>query len=51
MNSNKKQPMLGIALMLGAMTVIPMLDVLAKMLTSDYPVLQVTWARFVFHTL
>jgi len=51
MSPNKKQPMLGIALMLGAMTVIPMLDVLAKMLTSDYPVLQVTWARFVFHTL
>jgi drug/metabolite transporter (DMT)-like permease len=51
MGPNKKQPMLGIALMLGAMTIIPVLDVLAKMLTSDYPVLQVTWARFVFHTL
>jgi len=51
MNPNKKQPLLGIALMLGAMTVIPMLDILAKLLTSDYPVLQVTWARFVFHTL
>jgi len=51
MSSNKRQPILGITLMLGAMMVIPMLDVLAKMLTSDYPVLQVTWARFVFHTL
>jgi len=51
MNPRKPQPLLGIALMLGAMTVIPMLDVLAKLLTSDYPVLQVTWARFVFHTL
>lgn len=51
MNSNKKQPLLGIALMLGAMTVIPMLDVLAKLLSADYPVLQIAWARFVFHTL
>ena len=51
MNSSKKQPIVGIALMLGAMTVIPMLDVLAKLLTADYPVLQITWARFIFHTL
>lgn len=51
MNSKTKQPLIGIALMLGAMLVIPMLDILAKLLTEDYPVLQVTWARFVFHTL
>lgn len=51
MNSKTKQPLVGIGLMLGAMLVIPMLDILAKMLTEDYPVLQVTWARFVFHTL
>jgi len=51
MRSNTKQPLVGIGLMLGAMSVIPMLDVLAKLLSSDYPVLQITWARFVFHTL
>lgn len=50
MNSKAKRPLIGIALMLGAMLVIPMLDILAKLLTEDYPVLQVTWARFVFHT-
>jgi len=37
--------------MLGAMTVIPMLDILAKLLSTDYPVLQISWARFVFHML
>ena len=51
MNSNTKQPLIGIALMLGAMSVIPMLDILAKLLSADYPVLQISWARFVFHAL
>ena len=37
--------------MLGAMTVVPILDVLAKLLSEDYPPVQVAWARFVFHTL
>ncbi len=37
--------------MLGAMSVVPMLDVLAKMLSENYPVTQVAWSRFAFHTL
>ena len=37
--------------MLGAMSVVPMLDVMAKMLSENYPVTQVAWFRFVFHTL
>lgn len=51
MNLTKRKPVVGIALMLGAMSVIPMLDVLAKWLSADYPVLQISWARFVFHAL
>ena len=41
----------GIALMVGAMIVVPFMDALAKMLSSDYPVLQLVWARFFFHFL
>ena len=41
----------GIALMIGAMIVVPFMDALAKILSSDYPVLQLVWARFFFHFL
>ncbi len=37
--------------MLGAMSVVPMLDVIAKILSESYPVMQIAWARFAFHTL
>ena len=37
--------------MLVAMIMVPLLDLFAKLLIHDYPVLQVAWARFAFHTL
>ena len=37
--------------MIGAMIVVPFMDALAKILSSDYPVLQLVWARFFFHFL
>ncbi len=51
MNIENKLLLKGIALMLGAMSVVPMLDVIAKILSESYPVIQVSWARFAFHTL
>ena len=51
MNLENKLLLKGIALMLGAMSVVPMLDVIAKILSESYPVIQVAWARFAFHTL
>ena len=51
MNLENKQLLKGIALMLGAMSVVPMLDVIAKILSENYPVMQISWARFAFHTL
>jgi len=51
MNLENKLLLKGIALMLGAMSVVPMLDVIAKILSESYPVIQISWARFAFHTL
>ena len=51
MSLNNRKLLIGIGFMLGAMSVVPMLDVLAKMLSENYPVTQVAWSRFVFHTL
>jgi len=51
MNIENKLLLKGIALMLGAMSVVPMLDVIAKILSENYPVTQISWARFAFHTL
>ncbi|MBT3973392.1 MAG: EamA/RhaT family transporter, partial [Acidiferrobacteraceae bacterium] len=45
------QPSRGIALMIGAMMIVPFMDALAKLLSSRYPVLQLVWARFFFHFL
>lgn len=42
---------LGIGLMLGAMMVVPVMDGIAKTLSSRYPVIQVVWARYFFHFL
>jgi drug/metabolite transporter (DMT)-like permease len=41
----------GIALMVFAMLLVPLMDGTAKYLTSDYPVLQIVWARYAFHLL
>ncbi|HCH23216.1 MAG TPA: hypothetical protein DE179_02860 [Oceanospirillaceae bacterium] len=37
--------------MLAAMVLVPILDIFAKLLSEDYSVIQVTWARFLFHAL
>lgn len=43
--------LLGSALMLGGMVLLPLMDGLAKLLSETYPVLQVVWARYLFHLL
>lgn len=46
MNTQVKHPIWGVALMLGAMAVLPGIDVIAKILGREgVPVLQVVWAR------
>ncbi len=45
------RPMLGIALMLATMAVFACLDATAKYLTDSLPVVQIVWARYVFHAL
>jgi drug/metabolite transporter (DMT)-like permease len=46
MNMQVKRPIIGVALMLGAMTVLPGIDVIAKKLGQEgLPVLQIVWAR------
>lgn len=49
--SNHDRPMLGIGLMLLGMMVIPVMDILAKMLTAQFPVLQIVWGRFIFNVI
>lgn len=41
----------GILLMILAVSCIAILDTTAKLLSHDYPVLQVVWARYMFHVL
>ena len=46
MNMQVKRPIIGVGLMLGAMAVLPGIDVIAKMLGQQgLPVLQIVWAR------
>lgn len=46
MNTQVKHPIFGVALMLGAMAVLPGIDVFAKILGREgMPILQVVWAR------
>jgi drug/metabolite transporter (DMT)-like permease len=42
-------PVLGMAAMVAAMSLIPVMDGLAKLLTATYPVLEIVWARYFFH--
>ena len=39
----------GIMLMILAMTIVPIMDGLAKFLSSDYPTTEVVWGRYIFH--
>jgi drug/metabolite transporter (DMT)-like permease len=49
--NKKSNPLIGMGLMMLAMVLVPVLDLFAKLLSVDYAVIQVTWARFVFHGL
>jgi drug/metabolite transporter (DMT)-like permease len=44
-------PLKGVILMLSAGALFVCLDAVGKYLTADYPVIEVTWARFFFHML
>jgi len=41
----------GILLIVLAMTIVPIMDGLAKLLSARYPVLEIVWARYFFHLL
>ena len=41
----------GILLILVAMTLVPMMDGIAKVLSARYPVMEIVWARYFFHLL
>ncbi|MGD1880045.1 MAG: DMT family transporter [Kiloniellaceae bacterium] len=43
------RPLVGILLLVGAMSVVPFMDVIAKQLSGHLPVLQLVWARYFFH--
>ena len=45
------RPLLGIALVVAGSQLLSMMDGVAKYLAAEYPVLQISWARFVFHVL
>ena len=51
MQNHKKTPLIGMGLMMLAMVLVPILDLFAKLLSVDYAVIEITWARFVFHGL
>lgn len=52
MNTQVKHPIWGVALMLGAMAVLPGIDVIAKVLGREgMPVLQIVWARLALGAL
>ena len=52
MEPQKPRTIIGIALMLGAMAMLPFLDVVAKTLGNQgMPILQIVWARMAFGTL
>jgi len=52
MNQQIKRPIIGVALMLGAMAVLPGIDVIAKILGREgLPVLQIVWARLALGAL
>lgn len=45
------RPAIAIALMVVAMSIVPVMDAFAKLLSQDLPVEQVSWGRFVFGLL
>ena len=45
------QVLSGIGLMLVAMTIVPVMDAVAKYLSAEFDTLQLVWARYFFHAL
>ena len=45
------RPLAGIMLMAAGVSILPLMDGIAKYLVADFPVMQVVWARFAFHLL
>jgi drug/metabolite transporter (DMT)-like permease len=45
------RPLVGVALMALGVSTLPLMDGLAKYLSAEYHVVQVTWARYLFHLL
>jgi len=43
------RPLVGILLIVAAMSVVPFMDAIAKYLSGHLPVLQLVWARYFFH--
>jgi drug/metabolite transporter (DMT)-like permease len=43
------RPLVGILLMIAAMSVVPFMDAIAKELSARLPVMQIVWARYFFH--
>lgn len=50
-HSTGDKPLLGIAFMALGVSLVPMMDGIAKGLADGYPVFQLVWARFAFHLL
>lgn len=48
-STENNRPLLGILLMITAMALVPLMDGIAKTLSAHYPVMQVVWARYIFH--
>ncbi|MGF1609785.1 MAG: DMT family transporter [Kiloniellales bacterium] len=48
-DSPHESPLPGIALLVTAMAVVPVMDGIAKYLSASYPVSQIVWARYFFH--
>jgi len=46
-----RNPLIGIFFMLGAMAILPMIDVIAKHLGQSIPILQIVWARLALGAL
>lgn len=51
LSSKPARPLIGMALMVVALQILPVSDTMAKYASQTLPVLQVIWARFFFHCL
>ncbi len=49
--TDSPRALLGVGLMVAATAVLPVMDGIAKHLSSDYPLFQIVWARYFFHFL